>query len=57
MSVPIVLCSLQIIQRNHIKNCVIINPESLNTVFKVATAYPGIGKCVKKSRVRAFRDS
>ena len=41
MSVPIVLCSLQIIQRNHIKNCVIINPDSLNTVFKVATAYPG----------------
>jgi hypothetical protein len=35
MSVPIVLCSLQIIQRNHIKNCVIINPESLYTVFKV----------------------
>jgi hypothetical protein len=36
MSVPNVVCSLQTIQRDHIKNCVIINPDSLNTLFKVA---------------------
>ena len=36
MSVQNVVFSLQTIQRNHIKNCVIINSDSLNMLFKVA---------------------
>ena len=36
MSILNAVCSLQIIQRIHIKNCLIINPDCLNALFKIA---------------------